>query len=71
MLDLPGPQDYAPDHSKSNVAIKDQSGASRPFGTNIQRFKRDDNGVPGAGTYSLPDSVVVKNPKQQVASFKS
>jgi hypothetical protein len=27
--------------------------------------------VPGAGTYSLPDSVVVKNPKQQLGSFKS
>lgn len=27
--------------------------------------------MPGAGTYSLPDSVVVKNPKQQLGSFKS
>ena len=41
------------------------------FGTNIVRFGNDDNGVPGAGTYKLPDSVVVKNPKMISASNKS
>jgi hypothetical protein len=27
--------------------------------------------VPGAGTYTLADSVQVKNPKMQMASYKS
>ena len=70
-LDLPGPSDYAYDQSKSKHEGKNEGGNNRPFGTNIQRFTTVDNGVPGAGTYKLPDSVVVKNPKMISASNKS
>jgi len=32
------------------------SGERRPFGVNTQRWGKDENGVPGAGTYKMPDS---------------
>lgn len=46
---LPGPQQYAKDHSKSMVAVKKALGSGRPFGINTTRFRANDNGVPGAG----------------------
>ena len=38
---------------------------------NDKRFKKDDDGMPGAGTYNLPSSVVVKQPRHQTSVFKS
>lgn len=70
-IDLPGPQDYAKNQALSNFERKKQSGANRPFNVNHNRFTNDDNGVPGAGTYSLPDTCKVKDPKLEMASFKS
>lgn len=70
MIDSPGPQDYIPDLSKSLYNMKD-GGDRKPFGVNTIRFGKDDNGVPGAGTYKLPDSCRVNNPKQELASYRS
>jgi hypothetical protein len=55
MIDAPGPQDYVPDLGKSLYTMK-EGGDRKPFGVNTMRFGKDDNGVPGAGTYKLPDS---------------
>jgi hypothetical protein len=70
MLFSPGPQDYIPDLSKSLYNMKD-GGDRKPFGVNTIRFGKDDNGVPGAGTYKLPDSCQVRQPKQELASYRS
>ena len=35
------------------------------------RFESDETCVPGAGTYKLPDSCQVKDPKYQLASYRS
>ena len=52
-----------------NTSQKDQTkdlnttklgGDSKPFGVNTNRFVGDENGVPGAGSYKLPDSCTVK-----------
>ena len=56
MIDSPGPQDYVPIHAKSTTR---QAGDKMPFGVNTLRFTVPDFGVPGAGTYKLPDSCVV------------
>jgi len=47
----------------SKFQKKNESGANRPFNVNNNRFRKDDNGVPGAGTYALPDTVKVHDPK--------
>jgi hypothetical protein len=46
----------------SNIGQNLEGGDKKPFGYNRKRFDPDDNGVPGAGTYKLPDSCVVKAP---------
>ena len=46
-------------------------GEKRPFGVNGGRFESDETCVPGAGTYKLPDSCQVKDPKYQLASYRS
>jgi len=66
----PGPSDYAADNSPKKLAAR-EAGKRRPFGINTKRFGGDDNGVPGAGKYDQPDSLMVRNPKQVHASFKS
>ena len=60
MIDMPGPQDYIADLGKTVIK---ESGDKKPFGANTIRFATIDNGVPGAGTYKLPDSCQVKNSK--------
>ena len=42
---------------------KCKKATNKPFGVNRHRFDKDDNGIPGAGTYKLPDSCQVKQPK--------
>jgi len=42
-----------------------------PFGVNTGRFITTDHGVPGAGTYKLPDSCNVKDSKFMHASMRS
>jgi hypothetical protein len=68
MIDGPGPQDYIPDLGKTEAK---EPGDKKPFGVNTKRFKQTENGVPGAGTYKMPDSCVVKAPKYQLASYRS
>jgi hypothetical protein len=46
-------------------------GDKRPFGVNRHRWDNDETPVPGAGTYKLPDSCQVKDPKYQLASYRS
>jgi len=46
-LDNPGPTEYQDEIKYKNKVAGDK----RPFGVNSGRFKRTDNGVPGAGTY--------------------
>ena len=70
MIDAPGPQDYIPDISMCHNQLK-IGGDRKPFGVNTIRFGKDDNGVPGAGTYKLPDSCKVKQPKHELASYRS
>ena len=36
-----------------------------------KRFGKDDTISPGPGTYKLPDACQVKNPKNDIASYKS
>ena len=67
-LGAPGPQDYAKDPAQKGPR---KSGHRHPFDVKVQRFKRADNEVPGAGTYNRTDTVVVHNPKQPNATFKS
>ena len=57
MIDLPGPSDYIPDITK-DIDMNKDSGEKKPFGVNVKRFdtKVSENGVPGAGTYKLPNS---------------
>ena len=70
-MDLPGPQDYIPDTTK-DLDSKKQGGEKKPFGVNVKRFKQErDNGVPGAGTYTLPDSCQIKEQKFAHASMRS
>lgn len=38
---------------------------------NTKRFADGDNEVPGAGTYSFPDTVVVKDKAKKSSMFKS
>ena len=57
MIDGPGPQDYIPDLGMTAMR---HGGDKMPFGVNTLRFTVPDFGVPGAGTYKLPDSCVVK-----------
>lgn len=38
---------------------------------NRHRWDSDETPVPGAGTYKLPDSCQVKDPKYQLASYRS
>lgn len=68
MIDGPGPQDYLADLSKTQMR---EGGDKKPFGVNTLRFVTIDNGVPGAGMYKLPDSCQVKQPKYQMASYRS
>jgi hypothetical protein len=68
MIDAPGPQDYIPD---LGINAMKNGGDRKPFGVNTIRFGKDDNGVPGAGTYKLPDSCRVKQPKHELASYRS
>ena len=72
MLDLPGPSDYIPDITKDFDQNR-EAGDKKPFGVNVKRFegKGLDNGVPGAGTYKLPDSCAVKESKFPHASMRS
>jgi hypothetical protein len=47
-------------------------GDKKPFGVNVKRFaEKDDNGVPGAGTYKLPDSCNLREGKVPHASMRS
>ena len=46
-------------------------GDKKPFGVNTTRFGNDDNGVPGAGTYKLPDSCRVREHRHTHASMRS
>jgi len=62
MVNRPGPSDYAADNSPKKMAAR-EAGKKRPFGINTRRFGSDDNGVPGAGKYDQPDSLVIRNPK--------
>lgn len=55
----------------SNIGHNLEGGEKKPFGYNRKRFDPDDNGVPGAGTYKLADSCVVKAPQVIMASYKS
>lgn len=59
----PGPQDYGADQSKSVAVGKPAKGSKHPFTVNEKRFVKQDHGMPGAGTYELPASIQVKNPK--------
>ena len=67
MLDNPAPTEYQ-DEIKANPKF---AGDKRPFLTNAGRFKTIDNGVPGAGTYKLPESCKVKDGKFEHASMRS
>ena len=66
----PGPQDYIKDQTKDLNTSK-AGGELKPFGVNTNRFGSDENGVPGAGTYRLPDSCTVKQGKHHHASMRS
>jgi len=69
ILENPGPMDYIPD--VSSTKIEKEGGERKPFGVNKIRFEKHGNGVPGAGTYKLPDSCQVRAPKQTLASYRS
>jgi hypothetical protein len=45
--DVPGPDTYQTVDNK----LPQEKGTKRPFGKNQIRFGKDDNGVPGAGSY--------------------
>ena len=55
MIDVPGPSEYIADITKDFGSAR-KGGEKRPFGVNTNRFGSDENGVPGAGTYKMPDS---------------
>ena len=63
LLPNPGPQEYSTNHAESNIAAKKLEGDKRPFGVNTGRWDSDETAVPGAGTYKLPDSCQIKDPK--------
>jgi hypothetical protein len=69
MLTTPGPTEYIADQTKQPV--HKETGDKRPFGVTSSRFKTIDHGVPGAGSYKLPDSCSVKFPKYEHASMRS
>jgi len=69
-LENPGFTEYIPDVT-NNLNSYRLSGEKRPFGVNTGRFLTVDNGVPGAGTYKLPDSCTVKQAKYEHASMRS
>ena len=71
MLNNPSCLDYIKDQARSNFGNEREDGERRPFGVNRHRFGGDDNGVPGAGTYKLPDSCQVKEPGYTHASTRS
>ena len=60
-----------PNQSETRVSQKKEEGDKRPFGVNRIRFDKDDTFVPGACTYKLPDSCKIKDPKYQLASYRS
>lgn len=70
MIDTPGPSEYIADVTK-DIGSGRKGGEKRPFGVNTNRFGSDENGIPGAGTYKLPDSCQVRQPKHTLASYKS
>lgn len=70
MLETPGPSEYIGDITR-DIGKNLAGGDKRPFNVNTNRFGSDENGIPGAGTYKLPDSCQVKQPKHTLASYKS
>ena len=70
LLENPGLAEYIPDVTNQLNTYR-LSGEKRPFGVNTGRFLTTDNGVPGAGTYQLPDSCKVKQQKYEHASMRS
>ena len=62
MLETPGPSEYIADMTR-DIGKNIQGGERKPFGINTTRFGSDETFVPGAGTYKLPGSCKVKNPK--------
>lgn len=71
MVNNPSCLDYMKDQTKSNFGSGVHDGERRPFGVNRHRFDPDDNGVPGAGTYKMPDSCQIKEPGYTHASCRS
>ena len=71
LLPNPGPQEYNANQAESKIAAKRLEGEKRPFGVNAERWQNNETSVPGAGTYQLPDSCQVKDPKYQLASYRS
>lgn len=61
---------YQPDFSKTSYNKKEE-GTNKPFGVNEGRFRSIDHGVPGVGSYKLPDSCQVKQSKYEHASLRS
>ena len=59
MLETPGHSEYVPDVTR-DIGKNVKGGDKKPFGVNTTRFGSDETGVPGAGTYKLPDSCRVK-----------
>jgi hypothetical protein len=66
----PSLEKYIPDVSLS-ISRPKKSGEDKPFGVNTMRFKCIDYQVPGAGTYKLPESCKIREPKYTHASIRS
>jgi hypothetical protein len=68
--DLPGPTDYAAPVVNASPRKK---GYGRPFDVNEQRFKTlaPKSHAPGVGTYEMPSSLEIKEPKLPAASMRS
>lgn len=70
IMNSPDCHKYQPDLNSTLDAQK-FTGEKRPFGVNTSRFASVDLGIPGAGTYNLPDSCKIKDPKYLHASMRS
>ena len=74
--DLPGPGEYLNDNVIRAIGVtagrKSSTGKDlQSFGVKTKRFDKSDTLPPGPGQYRLPDSCQIKNPKNDIASYKS
>ena len=72
---MPGPGDYLNDNVIKAIGVtagkKALAGKEQAFGVKRKRFEKSDTLPPGPGHYKAPDSCQIKNPKNDIASYKS